>query len=43
MIKKCGYTVITSVAVEKASNAASLIDQDGNLVLNGLVAAPITH
>jgi hypothetical protein len=43
MIKKCGYTVISSMAVEKAANVASLIDAQGNLVLNGLAAAPINQ
>jgi hypothetical protein len=43
MIKKCGYTVISSVAVEKAANVASLIDAQGNLVLNGLVPAPVNQ
>jgi hypothetical protein len=39
LVEKCGCPVISSVAVEKAANAATLITQDGKLVLNDLVPA----
>lgn len=38
LVEKCGCTVISSVAIEKASNAATIITHEGKLMLNELVS-----